>query len=360
MSGGSSQPAGNTTTTTNSSPWTGQQPFLTGNTQSGGNGLSSYFPSGATLPGTNGVSATGNNSIPGVLPAAASLYQNYAPQYFPSSTVAPFNPTQEAGQALETNLGMNGTSSVGAANNGLTAINSGSLLGAGNPYFSDMAHNVMSQVVPGIESTFAGGNDMNEPGAAFATSQGAATALGNLAYQNYNDQIKNMLSGSAIAPTIQGANLQDAQMVQDAGGQQQQQAQAQLNDLINRFNFQQQLPYNMLNTYSGLVNGNFGGTNTTTQPYFGPTMGSQIMSGLGDAAALAAIYASSDRRLKTDIRRIGTADNGLPIYCYRYRGEITPHIGFMADEVEQIHPEAVIEGPFGFKMVNYGLASKGA
>lgn len=64
----------------------------------------------------------------------------------------------------------------------------------------------------------------------------------------------------------------------------------------------------------------------------------------------------SDRRLKTDIRRIGTADNGLPIYAYAYTNSPgVTHLGFMADEVEQVHPEAVAEF-MGYKTVDYGKA----
>jgi hypothetical protein len=32
------------------------------------------------------------------------------------------------------------------------------------------------------------------------------------------------------------------------------------------------------------------------------------------------------------------------------------HVGVMADEVEKVHPEAVIDGPFGFKLVDYHRA----
>ena len=44
----------------------------------------------------------------------------------------------------------------------------------------------------------------------------------------------------------------------------------------------------------------------------------------------------SDRRLKTDIKRIGTAKNGLPLYSFKYKGDDsnTTHIGFIAQEVE--------------------------
>jgi hypothetical protein len=63
----------------------------------------------------------------------------------------------------------------------------------------------------------------------------------------------------------------------------------------------------------------------------------------------------SDRRAKEDIRRIGTADNGLPIYVYRYKGQRTHQIGFMADEVREVRPEAVVNVG-GLDHVRYDLA----
>jgi hypothetical protein len=66
----------------------------------------------------------------------------------------------------------------------------------------------------------------------------------------------------------------------------------------------------------------------------------------------------SDRRMKRDIRRIGTADNGLPLYTFRYIGKHDDgrvHVGPMAQEVEQVNPAAVTEVG-GVKMVNYGEA----
>lgn len=43
----------------------------------------------------------------------------------------------------------------------------------------------------------------------------------------------------------------------------------------------------------------------------------------------------SDRRAKTDIRRVGKTDGGIPIYTYRYRGSDVTHMGVMADEVPE-------------------------
>jgi hypothetical protein len=67
---------------------------------------------------------------------------------------------------------------------------------------------------------------------------------------------------------------------------------------------------------------------------------------------MAAATAFSDRRLKSNIERVGTHPLGIGIYEYDIFGE--RQRGVMADEVEAIMPEAVIEHPSGFKMVNYG------
>jgi len=73
---------------------------------------------------------------------------------------------------------------------------------------------------------------------------------------------------------------------------------------------------------------------------------------LGGAALGSPWLMSSDRRLKRNIKRIGTHDTGIGIYSYEYVwGE--PGVGVMADEVERVIPDAVVTHPSGFKMVDY-------
>ena len=83
----------------------------------------------------------------------------------------------------------------------------------------------------------------------------------------------------------------------------------------------------------------------------------QMMSaGIDAAGALggAGIKAASDRRLKKNIKRIGTHVLGIGLYTWDYLwGQ--PFSGVMADEVEQVMPEAIIMHPSGFKMVNYSM-----
>jgi hypothetical protein len=64
---------------------------------------------------------------------------------------------------------------------------------------------------------------------------------------------------------------------------------------------------------------------------------------------------ASDRRLKEDYKVIGKV-GVLPLYSFRYKGDPTPRVGFMADEVEKVDPFAVHTMAGGFKAVDYERA----
>jgi hypothetical protein len=87
------------------------------------------------------------------------------------------------------------------------------------------------------------------------------------------------------------------------------------------------------------------------------------LMGLGGTLGAAALMApASDIRMKENIEHIGWLPNGLPVYTYEYKPEFRDdpfaghgkHIGVMAQEVEQVMPQAVITREDGYKMVNYG------
>lgn len=78
------------------------------------------------------------------------------------------------------------------------------------------------------------------------------------------------------------------------------------------------------------------------------------LGGLFDAGL--GLLKLSDRRAKTDIKRIGTADNGLGIFLYRYKNGGPFEIGVMAQDVAELNPGAVIQGPDNYLRVNYAEA----
>lgn len=81
-------------------------------------------------------------------------------------------------------------------------------------------------------------------------------------------------------------------------------------------------------------------------------LGGGLASGIGAAGGAAAFF--SDKRLKTDIKKVGKTDAGLPIYTYKYKGDNKTQMGVMAQDVEKKNPKAVKEVG-GFKAVNYAL-----
>ena len=61
----------------------------------------------------------------------------------------------------------------------------------------------------------------------------------------------------------------------------------------------------------------------------------------------------SDVRLKKDINYLFTMNNGVPIYKFKYKWSDDVSIGTMAQDIEDMIPEAVSHDSNGYKMVNY-------
>jgi hypothetical protein len=126
------------------------------------------------------------------------------------------------------------------------------------------------------------------------------------------------------------------------------------------------LPYSQLNNYSTYP---YAGLNAMTGMAFAPSQQySNLILPIADAfkksetesSMFSAGMGMSDRRTKEAIEPIGETYDGQTIYRFRYKGMDQTQIGLMADEVEQITPEAVREGADGFKRVDYHAATNNA
>lgn len=104
--------------------------------------------------------------------------------------------------------------------------------------------------------------------------------------------------------------------------------------------------------YAGLVNQKYQADMQNYQSQMGG------LFGLG-SSLLGGLFALSDKRTKTNVKKVGKLDDGTKLYSYEYKPEFggkrgLMHIGVMAQEAEKKHPEAVMTGADGYKRVNYG------
>jgi hypothetical protein len=102
--------------------------------------------------------------------------------------------------------------------------------------------------------------------------------------------------------------------------------------------------------YTGLVNNNYNQQVAANGSMMGGLFG---LAGAGISAFGPKI---SDRRMKKNINRVGTLDNGLPVYSYNYIWGGPVEIGVIAQDVEQFRPEAVSQIG-GIKAVDYARAT---
>jgi hypothetical protein len=92
------------------------------------------------------------------------------------------------------------------------------------------------------------------------------------------------------------------------------------------------------------------------KPYVKPELSKRgVLSTATAKPTDSAIGTISDIRLKTDIERVGTAANGLPIYNFKYIGSDNVYQGVMAQDVLEVFPEAVTTMPNGYMAVRYDM-----
>jgi hypothetical protein len=189
--------------------------------------------------------------------------------------------------------------------------------------------------------------------------QGVQGAVGanQLGLQSYGQVGAQGMNLANIGNMQLGAQQGIIGLQNQLGGIQQQQNQNVINAAMQNFQTEQQYPYQQYSFLNSLLRGLPTSQSTTATYQAAPNPWSQV-AGLGIAGA--GLYgAMSDIRTKDNIKAVGRLKNGLTQYEFNYRPEFgDPSIryrGVMAQEVEQIKPEAVGVLPNGYKYVNYDM-----
>lgn len=280
---------------------------------------------------------------------AQSMYEsggfNITP--YQGDLVAGFTDSQN--QAMGAAGGVAGMG-LGGAQAGLNAATRAMDPNAQSAGFDQVRQNTIANIMPGINSTFAGsgmtGSTLHQQNLA----QGLAAGLGGVENDAWQQNQNRSLQAAGMIPGLNQAGYGALDFLNGMGGQQQQFNQSQINANVLQDQQAQTGELNALQDYLALTTG--AGSQFGVQSSTSRKSGGGLMAALG-MGLQAAPFIFSDRRLKDNIKRVGRTDDGLPIYTYTYKGSDTVQMGVMSDEVEAVMPHAVVEAS-GYKGVNYG------
>jgi len=235
--------------------------------------------------GGGGTSTTTNQLDPTVAPyvsyglgEAKNLYQTTSPEYYAGQTyVSPSAQTTTALSQAEARAKA-GNPLLPSAQQEQQDVISGKYLNS-NPYFekalAGAAQGATTNYMDAIKAAQGGASMSGRYGsgvsadiqnrAANTLSQTLANKYGDLAYQNYANE-RGMQNTAAInAPALAAADYADIQQLANVGKTKEDYAQTALQSDIDRFNFEQNKPYQKLSAYLGAAYGAPMGNVSTTQ-----------------------------------------------------------------------------------------------
>ena len=210
------------------------------------------------------------------LEEAKRQYEGTGPQFFQGQTYV--SPSQETTQALQMaqERATAGSPLVRAAQAEQLATIQGR---EANPFLSGALSGVNRQAqqayTEGVQGLQSKASSMGRYGSAAMGEQtgqaqdifarNLAEKAGTLAYNSAEAERARQVAASTGSPAMAGADYADIQKLLTTGQAGEQYQSAELQDALNRFNFEQNLPQMKLQQYAGLISGLPSGSVTTQQ-----------------------------------------------------------------------------------------------
>lgn len=220
------------------------------------------------------------NSLKNLFSRAEGLYQQGPVQYYPGDTRANMSPTTQGALEGITARGMNGSPLNAAAGGYVTDTLAGKYLNQDAPGLDS----VLNRARTAANSTYAG---LGRYGSG-SHDTAVADSVGQILFQNYNQERDRMQQAAGMAPGIAGQDFIDLNAVLGAGDRYQTELQGEIDADIDKYNFQQQSPYSSLQAFQDFIQGSYGGTQQSTVPKQGASGWQQAVGG---GLALASLFA---------------------------------------------------------------------
>lgn len=154
---------------------------------------------------------------------------------------------------------------------------------------------------------------------------------------------KGVGSGSTAEALQNSLLLLGTDLVNQNIGQRQNLANLGLGAATGQAGIAQQTGQSVGQTIQGIGNAQASGIVGASNAQQQGLQGGLNFAGNIGGAVLGQKLTACDIRLKENIERVGQADNGLPLYKFNYKGDDKLHINVMAQDVEKVKPEAVVE-----------------
>lgn len=278
-------------------------------------GMPSYYP-GSTVVGFSPESQMALDMVRGRALAGSPLISQA------QNTILSAARGGLGNEALPLARGLAGGANLGEAINMTRATARGDFL-SGSPGLQGAIDRALDPVQNRIQSQFARAGRLGSGANQEVLTKGLSDAASNIAYQDYSRERQNQLaaqqnlarlqaqefgtqlsglnalgtlsgqdlarrmSAAQLAPQFADLDYQGAERLAAVGSAREQQAQAELQDAINRFNFDQNVDAQKLQTFMGLVGGGTIGSNQIQPVFRNPLAG-----GLGGALGGAQLGAS--------------------------------------------------------------------
>lgn len=277
----SGKSGGTTQVVQNNAPWSGQQPYLT------------------KMMGT-----------------AQTLYDDgkLAPEYYPDSMTAPRDTYTTQGEDMQANRALNGSPLMTGANRTTSNFMGGSYVngspgtstlqqmssGGSNPYLDQMYGQAAGKAGAMLDAKFAQGGRYGSGaheaaygdqmtslatqmyGGAYEGDQARRLAAAGQLGSEYQAGRAQQLAAAGMAPTLANQDYTDAAKLAEVGTARENYQQGLIDQDVSRYNYDQNREANALGKFNTFIQGNYGGTSTSssTAPRTNP-----LASGLSGATA---------------------------------------------------------------------------
>lgn len=232
MGGGESGGSQSTQTIQKSDPWSGQQPYLTTGFQKAGEFL---------------------NGPPN--------------QYFQGQVVTPFSPETQAALMATTLRAVNGSPVNAAATRQTMDTLNGNYL-FGNPGFDNAFgaafNSASNKIIPQVQSAFERAGRTGSGLAQTAQTQALGDAFANLYMPAWQGERENQMRAALFAPQVANQDYTDIQQLANVGAQEEALTSDYLKNATAQYYYNQGAPLEQLQNYMNIIQGNYGGTSSSS------------------------------------------------------------------------------------------------